>query len=56
MQNAYASHQFVQLIGRFSWPLAEFVHVAKAGEGDEQVRLAFVGARLLSSDATQPNS
>src|SRR5580658_3350719 len=53
MQKAYASHQFTQLIGRFSWLPAVFVQISNGGL---QARLAFVGAMLLSSLATHPGS
>jgi hypothetical protein len=53
MQNAYDSHQFTQLIGRFSWLPAAFVHVSYGGS---HARLASVGAMLLSSDTAQPGS
>src|SRR5580692_1192711 len=58
MQNAYASYQFTQLIGRFSFSPTEVVHVENAGWGgsESQARLPLVGATLSSSDATHPVS
>src|SRR5262245_5456362 len=53
MQNAYASHQFTQLMGRFSRPAGAAVHVLAA---PHDVRFATVGARLPSSAATHPFS
>src|ERR1039458_7630350 len=53
MQNAADSHQFTQLIGRFSCVLAVFVQVSYP---DWHARLPFVGAMLLLSDVTQPVS
>jgi hypothetical protein len=55
MQNAYDSHQFTQPIGSDSLLPAEEVHVA-SGEHDVEFRLASVGATLLSSEATHPDS
>jgi hypothetical protein len=44
MQNAYASNQVAQLIGRFSWPpLSDGVQDAAS----EQARFAFVGAKFV---------
>src|SRR5580700_9553828 len=53
MQNAYASYQSMQLIGRFSRLPTEFVHVLSAGP---HARLVLVGAMLPLSDVTQPVS
>src|SRR5258708_5937652 len=55
MQNAYASYQFTQLIGRFSLLTTEGVHVAHA-DAQTSTRLVLVGATLLLSDASQPGS
>src|SRR5579872_1004000 len=58
MQKAYASCHVTQLIGKFSWPEGEGVHVAKGGTpaGDPHARFAFVGAILPLSDVTHPGS
>jgi hypothetical protein len=53
MQKAYDSHQFTQLIGRFSWLPAESVQVEK---GEHAARLVLVGAMLLSSAGPHPGS
>src|SRR5271154_6080857 len=57
MQNAYASYQFTQLIGRFSWlPPEVAVHVEY---GEQEVRFAVVGSTsvaLFQSVASQPVS
>src|SRR5580698_5512518 len=52
MQKAYASYQFTQLIGRFSFAPAEGVHVSS----DSQVKLGSIGPMLPSSVAFQPGS
>src|SRR5271165_3421674 len=53
MQKAYASHQFSQLIGRFSWLPADSVNVEL---GPQERRLVLVGQTLASSVASQPVS
>src|SRR5580692_10986691 len=57
MQNAYASAQFTQLIGRFSLPPIALVHVGYGSLPPQPVvRFAVVGSRFALSDATQPGS
>src|SRR5215470_15554438 len=53
MQNAYASHQFTQLTGRFSLAPGAFVQVWKI---ELQARFAFVGATLALSAVDHPVS
>jgi hypothetical protein len=54
MQKAYASYQFIQTIGRFSWFPTAGVHVTPfPGSSD---RFELVGAMFTSSDAAQPVS
>jgi hypothetical protein len=59
MQNAYASYQFTQLMGRFSLLAAVAVHVLAGLAGLHEPRLASVGSMsvvLFQSVASQPVS
>src|SRR5580692_8769239 len=59
MQNAYASCQVTQSIGKFSWVLTAVVHVASVSSvvpSQASIRFISVGAILALSDATQPGS
>jgi hypothetical protein len=52
MQKAYASYQFTQVIGRFSWLPNVLVHV----DGEQEPRFVSVGAMLLLSEVRHPVS
>jgi hypothetical protein len=56
MQNAYASGQLTQLMGRFSLASAEGVHVEKPPGNPGHERLKVVGAMPALSDVIQPGS